>query len=217
MKKRYLLIICLCLWLTPVQAFYCRYEDLSYYKKIASNINVSYDYEVFNNGVTFTTTITNLQPDYYIVDTATGIRYNYTGEDIQIKGYRSGQTIQYTVYTTQEFCEDQILSTIRLTLPTYNRYYNDEVCKDASEYSLCSRWSSHGLDYETFVDKVNQYKENKNKGKPPVVPEEEIPDNSIVQWVLRLARKYYYVFLVIVIVISGIGIYKINKKDSMYY
>lgn len=216
MRQLGLWLVCLFLFITPVNAFYCRYEDLSYYKKLASNINVSYDYEETDNNIIFTVVITNLQPNYYIVDVSTGIRYNYTGQDILISGYRSGQSIQYTVYTTHTNCEDQILNTIRLTLPTYNAFYKDAVCEGVSDYSLCNRWSSHGLDYYAFTRKVNQYKASLNEKEMPN-EKEEIPDNSIVQWIIRFVGEYYYIFLVIIIVSSGIGIYIINKKDSMYY
>jgi len=217
MKRIGLFMICLCLFITPVNAFYCRYEDLSYYKKLASNIHVSYDYEEVENSIKFTVIIANLQPNYYIVDMITGTRYNYTGNDIQIPGYRSGQSLQYTIYIQDKDCGDQALNTIRLTLPTYNRYYKDSVCEGITDYNLCNRWSSHGLDYMTFVKKVSEYKEGLKQEEPPKKTEEEIPDNSIVQWVMRFLGKYYYVFLIVVIIISSIGIYKINKKDSMYY
>lgn len=216
MKKVCVFLICFCFCIIPVNALYCSYENLSYYKKIASNIQVSYDYEELDSGIVFTTTITNLQPNYYIVDNTTGNSYHYTGQDIVISGYRSGQSIQYTVYTTNANCEEEVLITIRLTMPTYNRYYKESVCEGVNDYSLCNRWSSHGLDHSTFIKKVNQYKADLNKKESlPMV--EEIPDNSIVQWILRLVGEYYYVFLLGIIIISSIGIYKINKKDSMYY
>lgn len=217
MKKLCWLIIGLCFSITPVKAYYCSYENLSYYKKLASNINISYDYIEADDGVTFTTTILNLQPNLYIVDLTNHRRYDYTNNEIVISGYQNGQTIQYAVYSTDINCNDEILRTIRLTMPTYNRYYKDPLCEGLSEYNLCNRWSSHGLGYETFVQKVTQYKENLNNQEQPKPTPEEIPDNSIVQWIIRFAKQYYYIFLILIIIASSIGIYKINKKDSMYY
>lgn len=217
MKKRWFILLGLFFIVTPVKAFSCSYEDLSYYKKLAANVNVSYDYEEIDGTVTFTTTVVNLQPDFYIIDETTGKQYDYTGKEIKITGYHSGQSIPYKIYTTRNNCEQETLFTIRLTLPTYNPYYQDEVCAGLTDYNLCSRWSSHGLTYESFVTKVKKYRESLNTEPPSQPSEEEIPDNSIVQMFMRFLGKYYYVFLILIILGSSIGIYKLNKKDNMYY
>lgn len=216
MKKIALLLFLVFCPLIKVDAFYCQYSDISYLKKLAANINASYTYQEVDGKAIFQITLVNLQPDLYIADTITNQNHYYTNSEITLNNYNSGQTITYKVYTTKQYCEDQLLATIRVTLPTYNPFYKDEICSNALEYELCNRWSSHKLDHESFVNKVKQYKDSLIE-KPLPPKEEEIPDNSIMQVIINILLEFYYIPLALVILGSGIGIYVINKKSDIYH
>lgn len=216
MKKFFLVgLFLLLLPIMRIKAFYCRYSDISYLKKVASNINTSYDYVETTEGVTFSITLTNLNSELYLVDSLNK-RYDYKDNELTISGYHPGQTIQFKVYTTRQFCEKELLSTIRLTLPSYNPYYKDKVCSGLEDYNLCNRWSSHGLSYTDFVKRVNQYKQSLIK-EQPIEPEPVTQDNSIIQFIARLLVDYYYIILGIVIIGCSVGIYVMNKKNNTYY
>lgn len=198
-----------------VDALYCSYSDINYLKQFAANINISYDYIEENNDVTFKVKLVNLHPELYIVDQMNK-QYNYKNNELIIDGYRSGQTIQFKVYSTREYCSGELLRTIRLTLPSYNKYYKNEVCRGVENYTLCSRWSSHNLNQDDFVKKVNAYKESIKKD-PPIIEQPVEEETSIMPFFIKILLKFYYIPLILVIIGCGIGIYIENKKDNAYY
>lgn len=213
--KKILLALILLFPIAKVSALNCSYSDLAYLKKLASNINYTYKYNEYNGNVTFSVTLTNLQNNLYIVDKTKNTTYSYTGSEITIDNYTSGQVVKYDIYTNSGDCTDQILYSIALTLPTYNPYYNDELCSTIPNYELCQKWSTHGLTYEKFQSSVSSYlnnlkieEENKNKI--------ENNEDDIWQPIIDFILKYYYIPLSVIIVGGGIAIYIINKKSNIY-
>lgn len=214
MKKILLFSLVLLFPIIKVNALYCSYSDLAYLKKLASNISYYYDYEEINNNVSFKITLTNLQDELYIVDSTSGKRYDYSDKEITIDGYQSGQIIRYYVYSTKGDCED-VLYTVVVNLPTYNPYYRDEICKGIENYTLCQKWSTHGLSYEKFKERVQSYLEVE---KPTEVIEEEPEEEyNFLDILIDILLDYYYIPLIIVVIGSSIGIYVINKKSDVYY
>lgn len=208
MKKLFVMFIFLCLPLS-VDAFYCSYSQQARLKGLASNINTSYEFDEKNK--TFTITLVNINPDLYVVNRDNNKKY--TKEEVKISKIKDGQTIYFDVYSNIEFC-DSVLYTITITLPTYNPYYKLEVCEGLNSYSLCQRWSSHGLKKREFVDKVNKYKESLIQDEPQV--EDPTPDMSILSILLSYLSSYYYIIIAIVIVIIVLIVRNKKKKSNVY-
>ena len=192
----------------------CMYSDIAELKKIAANVNYSYTYRIENDKALFDITLTNLTPEIYFVDNITENSYkNKTGE-IVLKNYNSGTSIIYNFYPNDNDCIDTVLYTIRVTLPKYNEFYNSPICADAQEYSLCQRWSSHNLDYNTFVDKISQYKSQKQMQQQN--ENKEVDNDSLFHYIIVFLTDYYYLILLILGVIISLVAYIRNKKDSIY-
>lgn len=200
----------------PVSAsIFCTYEMKSYLKNLASNMNLSYDYIEQNENAIFTITISNVYKEFYIKEKKTGqIYYPDTSKEISeiiLNNYISGQTYQFEVYTNIVNCEDEILATFYTSLPSYNPYYKEEVCKGIEESELCSKWSNHSLSKEQFIEKVEQYKQSLKKEKIEIPKEEEK-----LPYLLEFYLNYYYIILPVIIIGCGYFIYLYNKKDSFF-
>jgi len=214
MRKRYivLLLFILILPITKIEGYYCSFAESSRLKQIAANVNYSYDYEIVNNKVKFNITLVNLNPDIYFVD-SNNKTYRYKSNEINLKGYDSGK-VKFKFYAVDEDCED-VLREITITLPHYNKFYNDAVCEGVKNYSLCQKWTENNYDYDTFVKKVNLYKESLKEEPVEDVIEEE-NNEYFLDIILDFILEYYYIFLVAIIIFSGIGIYVIDKKSNIY-
>ena len=129
-----------------------------------------------------------------------------------ITGYQSGEAVRYDFYAKD--CPSQVLTTIRLNLPSYNSYYKDEACKGIENYSLCQKWSSHNLSYEKFLERVTAYKDSLIVDPEPE-PEPVVNELSITQIIINFLLDYYIIILIVLI--SGlVGIYLLSNKDDVY-
>ena len=207
-------ILLLLVPITKVRGFGCSYSELARLKKIASNVNVSYDYTESDSSVEFTVNLVNLNEEIFFIDESNYRQYDYTANELNLSNYRDGQTIRYVFYATNPDCQGQPLYTARVNLPTYNQYYDDEVCTGVTEYSLCQKWSSHNLNYDDFVEKVTEYK---NSFTTPDIPEENIDPVgvSIVQLIVNFLLDYY-IFIIVVLSLALIFILSLRKRDDIY-
>ena len=213
--KRIIIILILIL-LVPtvkVKAISCDYNELARLKKLASNVNISYDYIEQDNDVTFTVTLNNLNDELYFVDMTDYQTYNYEKEEIKISGYRSGQTVRYVFYASDSSCQEALYTT-RVSFPSYNPYYKDVICEGVENFSLCQKWSSQNLSYESFLNKVQAYKDSlkidDNEEPTPTVSE-----TSWIQLVIGFLLDYYIV-IVIILALGLVGLYFLSKKDDVY-
>jgi len=216
MKRIYLLfLLTFLIPITNVDGYYCKYSELSRYKSLASNISTTYDYVEEKNDLTFSITLVNLNQDLYIVDNTTDKVYNYSGNELTISGYKPGVTVKYSVYAKDVDCSDTLLYTIRVVLPGYNPYYSDPICEGITNYAYCQKWYNHNLDYETFKNRVTNYK-NGLVEQPIIVPG-TVDEYSIWDAILDVIIRYYYVIIVSIIIVCGTVVYINEKRSDVYW
>lgn len=210
MKKLLLLFILLIVPTIEVHGYYCDYQDVARYKKIASNINYSYEYEEIGGNVVFHVTLVNLDSSLYLVDSK-GNNYNYTSNELVVDA-SSGENLIFYVYPTDEFCTDKYIYSIRIQLPTYNKYYNDPICVGIENYTLCNKWSTHNLSYEKFTQNIIEYKKSLEE-KPIAVEEEE---KGIIDYIIEFLINYYYIVLIVALVPTIVIVRIRSKQDNIY-
>lgn len=218
MRKRIvLLIIAVLFGFTNVDALTyggCDYSIVSKLKSLVSNINISYDYHVVNNQVYFDVTLTNITPNMYFLDTTTDITYTYNNTnngEITLRNY-SNQSGSYKFYSQGNGCDGILLGTKYYKFPTYNIYYNDPLCSDIPNYGLCQKWVSVNYSYDKFERTIKEYKASLEITPPK---EEEVEYNkSIVDIIVELYIKYYYFFLIAIILVCGSIIFIKQRKDK---
>ena len=121
-------------------AWYCEYADLSKMKSIASNISVIYDYEIIDNDAVFNIKITNVYKDLYVYDHTNDVYYRPNPEqditDFNINGLADGKSYLFTVYTTVDKCESEVIYSFYATTPSYNKFSTDPLCLKHQNYKL---------------------------------------------------------------------------------
>lgn len=210
----FLLILLLIIPKVNVKALNCQFSEIARLKKIASNVNISYDYVEKNNSVVFKVNLINLHKDLYFVDETDNKIYNYSKNELTLSKYKSGQTVKYTFYSTNPDCPDPLV-TLRVVLPTYNEFYKDPVCVGAETYSLCQKWSSHGLSYDEFVSKVTKYKETLNEEQTDDKTE-KVEQNSFINVLISLLTDYY-IFIIIFFMILTISVIVYKRRNDNIY
>lgn len=191
----------------------CDYSTKAKLKRLASNINTSYTPIETDNSLSFNVTISNIYPSLIVMDGSSGNEYHYdvsrkTPYEVTITGLKADQTYRYEVYSDVENCTEEMLAVYYVTLPAYNPYYKDELCKGYEDYKLCNRWLKHSLTYEEFVSEMTKYKESLNQ------QDEEIEENIQLNPLLQFIKDYYYVFIGLGILGIGYIIYVRRKRDS---
>lgn len=194
----------------------CEYSEISRLKSMVSNVNLSYDYYMSNNDVRFSVIISNLVPGFYFVDSQTGIEYTYENAvdgEIVINNYKNTSG-NYKFYASLEQCYGVKLGNKYYTFPDYNYYYNDPLCKENSNFSLCQKWVKVTYSYSEFKKVINEYNQKKE-----LIPEEEQikPEynETFVDLIIKIYIKYYYLILIGIIVVCVVIMY-INKKKNSF-
>ncbi len=212
MKKRfkYLLILLLCLLPNTIKAS-CSSSDKAKLKKIISNINVSYDYQMVQGNAMFSIKFSNLNPEVYFNDPFgnTYRTYNLDNNEIVLKNYADGKSYTFTFYGTNS-CVNQNVGSLYVTTPTYNPFYKLGVCDNAREFELCQKWVSHSLSRNEFVNKVNEYKE-----KNGIIDDSKINKKiSVIDLAMSFIRMYgLYIVIGIVVIIIIVKFIR-YKKDT---
>lgn len=215
MKKKIILLILLLIIPFKTNALVissCSTSILSELKTLASNVNLSYDYEIRNNQAYFKITINNLNNKFYIVDSL-GNKYTYSNSnngEVITKEFAYTKKIKFSIYSNVTNCMDDLLTTKYVNLPTYNIYYGSEECKGIEEFEMCKKWYNTSSYYD-FLTAVNKYKNEKNKEK---VVEEIIPVKGLFDNLFDFYIKYYYIILPILIIVCLTIMYIKNRKNK---
>lgn len=192
----------------------CDYSVISRLKSLVTNINLSYDYHISNNEVTFDVTINNVTSDMYFYDTTTNKTYYYSDTnngELTIYGYNTSGG-SYKFYSAKGECYGISLGSKYYNFPTYNYYYNDPLCSDIPNYSLCQRWAQVNYSYSEFEDKILEYKESLNKVEDNQELVEYQP--TIIDTLVDLYVNYYYIFLIAIILICSIIIFVKSRNNK---
>lgn len=201
--------------------FECKPSELTKLQKLATNIVSSYDYnETFlpnskYGSVNFTVKLSNLNDKLYIVDTQTKKRYNYMGNELVIPNMQDGKSLKFEVYANGYGCYDNYLLTIYVNLPSYNKYYVDDVCKDYQGYKLCNKWTKVDMSYEEFKKGVLEYAPKKE-----VEVEKEKPktfEDIFAEIIDFLDRYKLQIFVPIILISAGWIVYLKLLKRKEYF
>lgn len=220
-RKFYLCLIVLILFLMPLDLrAYCsqieKYQESSYLSDIAANVMFATFYDEKDGEIEFNIQITNLHPNimlyeerldaniYYDATRTKPLEYNLSGLD-------ANQTLRFMVSPRNSRCleDNEILLIRHVTIPGYNPYYDDPLCKGLSSFLLCQRWHHVDIEYEEFVERVEEYQ----RRIAPDDDDDEIEENIIS--LFGLIREYYlHIAVLFGIIILGLLLRKRIKRDD---
>lgn len=203
MKKILFLILLNVIFMTPKALTYgnCSASDVSRMRKIVSNINISYDYVMFEGEPVFSVTINNLTNDIYFYDMSTKQKYYYwqtNAGEITIYNYKISSGT-YRFYSNDSRCPNINLGSKYYSFPDYNKYYSDPLCQDASDLNLCQKWVDVNYTRMEFESAVEEYKQSKIQQEEEQLQEDK--EKSFSDYFIELYIKYYYYFYGALIVV----------------
>lgn len=218
MKKKILLILVSFLFIGAVSALSyggCGYSVVSRLKSVVSNVNITYDYHIENNIVYFDINITNITPDIYFYDPITDKNYYYSDTnngEINIYNYKKTRdTSFYRFLSANPQCYGLKLGTKYYKLPSYNVYYNSELCSGIEDQSICKKWVNINYTYDEFKKKVEQSKVKEESEDSNV---DVLYKKGILDYIVSFYIEYYYIILIGIIIIFGLIIIINRKKDK---
>jgi hypothetical protein len=182
-------------------------KDYSQYEGRVDDLNI---YNLFN------ISINNLTDKFFAIIYGKDIVYFYDASaevpNTITKGFFEGG-VQYTfdfIANTKDACNGELLNTKTITLPSFNKYSLDPLCKGIEDYRLCNMWYAGNIRRDEFVTRVTEYKNSlKNKDSDNTL----LPQNEwdiIMDWLIN-----NYNIILISIIVAGssiIIIIKINEK-----
>ena len=212
MKNKILLFIIAFFTLIPsTNALMCDNSKKIYYQELAQNISVNYEYVEANDDVTFTIKFSNIPDGFTIYDFYNNVRYEYQGPELIIPAEKN-KSYKFNVYTNNVSCYLENLYNHYVTIPSYNKYYKDELCKGIEDYKLCSKWLNVTISYDEWKEQIIKYRNSFNIEKE----QDNVFKKTLFDKIVDFYVDYYIVILISLIVISCVGIYLYNRKHDLF-
>ena len=215
MKKYLLYVIFLLIVLLPsdADALMCSNELKIKYTEMAKNISINYEYVEHDDDVDFTIKVSNIPEGFIVYDAVNVINYTYNGPELVLNNIKKNKTYKFGIYIDDSSCKGVILYTYYLTIPPYNKYYKDELCKGIEDYKLCSKWININMSYEDWKIKIHKYLDKLNKKEEKEVKKEE---ESFFKVIYSFITSYYYILIPGFIIILVLGKIIYNKKHDLF-
>lgn len=215
----------------------CSPTELSSLRSMAANVKVTYvpftetvelETPNFGTGISVSTRnyldikIYNINSKLNVTVIADGVNEffdsGHLGADgaITLRQTPRDETVTYTfeVRSYEGGCYDNVLRTLKLTLPRYNFYSQLGACSDIPDYYLCQEYTTYKVDGATFYDKIDEY-----KAKLLTLEENgNVEENNAgaVSQAISSVSKYKYVIVGVVVVIGVLlTVFILKRKKSV--
>lgn len=211
MKGRYLLLLLFYLFfLVPSVYADCSNREISRLKKIASNVNISYEPIETDSGVTYDVIFLNMTNELIIRDTTARVSYPYKDNEMVLTGYKPNTNYKFKILPSNG-C-DVALVVKYVNLPAYNAYYKDPLCNGIEEYSLCQKWNNSNVSYESFISQVTKYRQSLNSSNNNP---EDIVSPTIIDIIFNFLANYYYIICLAIIIILVPIIIILKRRERL--
>lgn len=192
----------------------CSNQEVIKLQKIANNISYSKTYREENGKILFDITLTNVRGDVYVYDFIKRQNIYGSNDPIVRYGYSDGTTVNFTVRSNSSNCRGDVLRTFSVVLPSYNKYYNDNLCDGITSYNLCNKWyNTNNLSYDDFTKQVKAYREKLDAKVEPEEP--EVEEETWQSKLIAMFTKYYIFIFIPIIIIAGGSIYILRNKEEI--
>lgn len=217
----------------------CSYEQTSKLKRLAANINYDTNYVMKNNIPYFQVRFVNVPTNLLIVNTSDNKSYssNKNGEiiitnlnygkiyifkvklsksiskenKVYYKAVENGKWVDKVIDLGTEICDIDEITSISVSLPVYNPFYNSEICKKYEKNKMCQKWYEHNLSYSDFEKEIIAIENEKNQDKQI----EETTKLTFADMIINFTKKYYIPIGIVLICLIYIIVITIkNRKDT---
>ena len=149
----------------------CSREEYNLYEKHKDEFKVEYEYN--QNTDKYDLIFKNPLSDHFIMwvgDVSEELCDVSNLNEIKCPGYSVGE---YYVYIFGKAANCKTVVSSYLMKLSFNKYYTDPVCADASEFILCSPSYDKEISYEDFIYRVNLYKETRKTEEENIVGDDD--------------------------------------------
>lgn len=167
MKKFNYFITPFIIFLLPIITYAeCTEEEYNHFNKIKDKYKIEYKFDESKSH--YILTLYNPESGHYTYEIQSVDKMPLTCEisnnsDTICNGiYPGGYNI--SVIGNTNTCNDTLKRTF-LRLKPYNKYSEDPLCEGIKDFVLCQETYDKEIDYETFVSRVESYKEQKKEEK----------------------------------------------------
>lgn len=188
----------------------CSTDEVIRLKSLASKISITYDYTEKNDYISFSATFHNVHKDLKLID-VTNKEYSSNEEfsDVKIDNLNFSGTYYVNIVSKLQNCKNELMLKKYYTIPYYNSYSSDELCKGNETKTVCQKWTNtSSITYEQFKKALEEKKDTDTKTS------EDDQKSTKPSIITELFVKYYYILFGGIIVISLTLIIVINKKNS---
>lgn len=193
------------------KALECSDEQKYETQKLAYNVAYSYTYNEKDDKATFDITFTNLHNRLSIMDNSNN--KVYSSSEVVIKGLEPNREYSYDIYSAGFACSSSSLRKINIKTPGYNKFYKDKICNGIEDFKYCQKWANIDIAYEELKREVSRYKLSLIKQQN--VEEETSQIGKVVNIIINIYTKYYYLILPTIIVLAIVFMIRDDKKSQL--
>lgn len=197
-------LICYFFPFVSAEAEICDDNHVANLKKIASDVEVSYEYLQNDNIVNiYNVAFTGVIEDFIIFGDEKQYSYSDFSDGILSIQKRSG-TYQFKFYS--DTCPNILLTTKTVELPKFNTYSLTSECKQLKDYDLdvCDEWYQSEITDEVFYSMIDKYINN------------DEDKDSLVNMIVKFFQKNYLYLIggIVLVGVMTIGII-VHRKRSV--
>ena len=156
--------------------------------------------------------INNIVEELYVVVTneSTDEEFIFTYDDtdngsVYFEELVGTKLVNYTIEiyaSSVTNCQDEEIYSFNLTTPMHNAFSRSMLCEGIEEFYMCHEYLSVPVDFSTFLDDVQKYRETHLNSEEPL--EEPIEEES--EGFLDFIFSHLIVVLVISLIVIGSGV-----------
>lgn len=164
--------------------------------------------------------VLNLTKEFYVIITNTlnnqelKVQYSDTSNGKYIKrldDLTDVSTYTFKIYTSGETkCKDEELKDLYLTIPRFNSFSGQDICKDLEDVDVCQKYVTFKeIPFDQMQEKAEtaQRKFEAEQTKAP-----SILDKDDVKTFFNENKTWIYLAVIMVVIIGGLAIVVISKR-----
>lgn len=201
----------------------CTTSELKRLKELASNVQFTYQYDIYDAKDTDSDDSSYKEVEYKITainlndELVVNVKNSYESRKFTvlnnvIDGFFNGETVNLEIIAyTKNLCAGRVILTKTINLPYYNTFSLNAECLGYPEFKYCKEYGKLSINIDDFYEELENYKKE--------LKEDNKKDNIVDDDSNNILDDYYlYIFIftivLIIVIASWIVINTRRKKDS---
>jgi hypothetical protein len=196
----------------------CTVAEQKRLQNLVAATKISYE---FTDDNTYSVTITNFSPDFYVYNEEYGLLLQYVNSPtVTTSGLVGGENYNFPFFATNSTaCEGYEIFIKSVKLIAYNEYSEDPLCDGYENYELCKKFTQIKIDsYDEFVQRLKAYIASlKSNNNEPIIDKPVEVNKTLMENIKDFIATNYMILLISIIILgtSGIIIIEVKKRRSI--